>query len=89
LISITFLLIHSVAFAATQRAQPKGRMIIWQNNFLIILPNHCSAFQIFLSTAMGEVVRGSVSWCNSLPVLGPVLEGGRLPIDAQVVEFYT
>jgi hypothetical protein len=24
--------------------QPKGRMIIWQNNFLIILPNHYSAF---------------------------------------------
>jgi hypothetical protein len=38
---------------------------------------------------MGEVVRRSVSWCNSFTVLGPVFERGRLPSDAQVVELRT
>jgi len=36
---------QSAPFAATLQAQPKGRMTLWQNNFLIIRPNHYSAFQ--------------------------------------------
>ncbi len=36
---------EEVILVARHSPQPTGRMILWQNSFLIILPNHYSAFQ--------------------------------------------